>query len=355
MVEATSVDGGDVTAASKAASAAQRAKAAAGGSPRPVIRGESPMSRAGAIVDWLTFSFLPVGSTADATAQLMNYLRLWFGMPIAAKPSIKGFRGYSSSLDVNAFVDGEWIRLAIIASGGANVGGTMLVDMSGMGCSIVDDWDAVYATLQDLNAKITRVDLAIDLLQGEATIDQIDDMYFAGEFNSGGRIPKRRYIESGDSRSAESGGCTLEIGKRENGKLVRAYEKGRQLGKQDSAWLRIEVELRSRDRVIPHDVVLKRNEYFSGAHKALASFLDAAAQKIKTLQKQHEHTLDKSVEHVRFQYGKVVEQLCIKHDENLAAVIAEIRVKGIPAKLQKSALARHVYGSHVPEPLYEGS
>lgn len=321
---------------------------AEGASPRTVKRGES-LHGVGAIVDWLRFTFLPLGSFQEATEHVFRCMQLWFSIPISMKPSKRGIHGYSASSDVLAFVDGEFVRIAIVAQGGENVGGTICIDLSGTGCSVVTDWEAVYATMQDVDARITRCDLALDLMHGEVTIEDINAMYFAGEFNSGGRIPKRYAHESGDIHSQFAGGRTVEIGRRTNGKMLRAYEKGRQLGNPDSQWLRLEVELGSRDRVIPHDVVLKRNEYFCGAHKALAQFLNAAAEKIRTLQKQHESTLEKSTEHLRTQWGKMIHQLCIQHGEDLAAMVADIRVVGVPAKLQRSALARHVYGSHVPE------
>lgn len=318
-------------------------------SPRAVIRGESPMPTGGAIVDWLRFSFLPDGPFSHAVETLTKYFALWFDFPVQIQSAKIGFRGYESSLEITAFHNGESIKLGLVAMGGQHVGGTMLVDLSGTGCGVVSDWSAVYATMQDLDAKITRCDLAVDFLDGEYTIDQIDDMYFAGEFNSGGRIPKRRALESGDINSRQGGGRTVEIGRRQNGKMVRAYEKGRQLGNQHSNWLRIEVELHNRDRVIPHDIVLKKSEYFSGAHKALASFIDAASEKIKTQQVQHETSVEIMTGHMVTSYGKLIDQLMLKHDNDAAAIIKQIRVKGIPNRLQKTALATHVNTSHAQD------
>lgn len=324
-------------------------------SPRAVIRGESPLTRGGAIVDWLRFSFIPDSPFSHCLEQLSKYFALWFDFPVFLKTAKVGFRGYQSSVEISAYLNGEFIKLGLVAMGGANVGGTMLVDITGTGCGVVSDWDSVYATMQDLDAKITRCDLAVDFLEGEYSIDQIDEMYFAGEFNSGGRIPKRRRIESGDSNQSCSGGVTVEIGRRVNGKMVRAYEKGRQLGNQDSKWLRIEVELHNRDRVIPHDIVLKRSEYFSGAHKALATFINAAAEKIKTQQVQHETSVEIMTGHMVTSYGKLIDQLMIKSDGDAEAVIKQIRIKGIPNRLQKTALAAHVSASHVQPDAINGN
>ncbi len=91
-----------------------------------------------------------------------------------------------------------------------------------------------------------------------------------------------RKIESGTAHARGCGGTTLEIGRRVNGKLVRAYEKGRQLGNVDSEWVRVEIQFGNKDRVIPHEIVLKTDHYFVGAHKALEPFIDVAALRCRT-------------------------------------------------------------------------
>ena len=175
---------------------------AEGATPRTVIRGESTSVK-GAIVDYLRFTFLPDTNISDSLTQLQKYMRLWFPVPVNFAPSSRGIFGYESSYDVNVWANGEIIRVAIIAMGGHSAGNTMCVDMSGMGCSLVEDWEAVYSTLQDLDGRITRADVAVDLFQG-FTVEQFDEMYFAGDFNAGGRIPSRKMIEAGDSNKPVS-------------------------------------------------------------------------------------------------------------------------------------------------------
>lgn len=330
----------------------------AGASPRPVIRGESAKRQAGAIVDWLRFTFLPDGSIGDALEQLRRYFHLWFSIPVTMKPSVRGFRGYEFSHDLMAFVNGEAIRLGIVACGGESVGGTMLVDLSGQGCVVVQDWLAVYATMQDLDARITRCDLAMDFCQGEVSIDQVEQMYFAGEFNAGGRIPKYRRVESGVANAEASGGRTFEIGRRVNGKMLRAYEKGRQLGKQDSEWVRIEIEFGNKDRVIPHEIVTRRDHYFAGAYKALEAFMAADPRRVPTdqreaLDQQDAIVRERKLAHMKQQFGPTVDYELRVSNEDLAALVVAIRRPGVPAQLQKTALARHVYGTHDPVPRYQ--
>ncbi len=136
--------------------------AAEGGSPRTVIRGESVRSQRLAIIDWLRFTFLPTGTVNAGLEQLKQYFALWFPLPVNLVLSEKGMFGYKSSYDVMVWIDGEFMRIAMVAMGGTTTGNTMMVDVSGKGCSLVGDWQAVFATLQDLDARLTRVDTALD-------------------------------------------------------------------------------------------------------------------------------------------------------------------------------------------------
>lgn len=302
-----------------------------------------------AIVDWLRFTFEPTGSVPDGLEQVRRYLKLWTAMPLNMVPAHKGIQGYADSMDVMTFLDGEWIRAGIVAWGGRNGGDRRIcVDFSGRGCAVVTDWQAVYATMQDLDARVTRCDLAMDFLHGEVTVEQIDAMYGAGEFHCGGRIPDYRKIESGNASARGCGGTTLEIGLRTSGKMVRAYEKGRQLGNVDSEWVRVEIQFGNKDRVIPHEIVLKTDHYFVGAHKALEQFIDVAALRCRTDQTERETTLETAKRAIRTQYGKVINQALIENGEDFAALVVDVRQEGVPPRMHRSALATHVHGAHEP-------
>lgn len=59
-------------------------------------------------------------------------------------------------------------------------------------------------------------------------------------------------------------GRTFYIGSRKNSsRLVRVYEKGKQLGDPDSPWVRVEVSYRRRDLVLPPDMLLNPTAYIS--------------------------------------------------------------------------------------------
>lgn len=328
------------------------AQAAAGRRPRTVIRGESTSRGAKAIVDYLRFTFLASCGFSESLEQIRRYMALWFPVPVNFVPSEKGIFGYESSHDVMIWTNGEMLRVGIVAVGGTNTGNTMMVDMSGQGCSLVNDWMAVYATLQDLDARITRADTALDLMEG-FTVQQFDDLYFEGEFNCGGRIPSRRYFEGGDSRNQYAHGRTLYLGKKANGKELCIYEKGKQLGNSESEWIRIEIRFGNRDRVIPHDIVLFPTKYFAGGFIALEKLVDSIAQKIRTDQKDiavEERTivLKRLTHFLVAAYGKTLYQLAAEMNYDYKALYELLSVPGIPRRLEKSTVAGGMAQPHVP-------
>lgn len=334
-----------------AAKRGRNAGAAEGGSPRTAMRGESVRSQGLAIIDYLRFTFLPSASISDSLEQLRQYFKLWFPLPVNFIHSAKGMFGYESSHDVMVWINGEFMRIAIVATGGSTAGNTMMVDMSGQGCSLVDDWRAVFATLQDLDARITRVDTALDLMEG-FSLDQFDDLYFAGEFNCGGRIPSRRYIEGGNSHDPYSNGRTLYLGKKANGKELCIYEKGKQLGNPESEWLRIEIRFGNRDRVIPHDVLLDPTSYFAGGFIALENLVDSIARKIKTDQRdiaveERSIVLKRLTHYLVAAYGKTLYQLAQELNFDYQALYDLLHVVGVPRRLEKSTVAGGVNRAHV--------
>lgn len=328
------------------------------GSPRTVIRGESGQTgnveRAQrlAIIDWLRFTFRPTGSVSQSLEQMAKYFRLWFPVPVNLVPSQKGMFGYESSYDLMVWRDAEFVRIATVAMGGSSTGNTMMVDLTGKGCSLVTCWQSVFATLQDLDARITRVDTALDLMEG-FTLDQFDDLYLAGEFNCGGRIPTRRYVEGGHSGDLHALGRTLYLGKKTNGKELCIYEKGKQLGDPTSEWLRIEIRFGNRDRVIPHDVVLNPTTYFAGAFVALEDLVESIKTKIKTDQKdvaieERAIVLKRLTHYLVAAYGKTIYQLAHELGMDHKALYELLHVPGVPHRLEKSVVADGVNRVHDP-------
>lgn len=145
------------------AGAHEHTRSVADGAPHMVIRGESitpPIASNphAALIDWLNFTF-PFKYDALSFIQLDKELHNAFGFSSSSSRN-KGHLGYSDSWDlVNEY--------GIIATGGQSQGNTCLVSLNGKGCCSVKNWQAVYDLIKQLNAKITRVDLAHDDFQGE--------------------------------------------------------------------------------------------------------------------------------------------------------------------------------------------
>ncbi|WP_235212429.1 replication initiation factor domain-containing protein [Burkholderia pyrrocinia] len=194
-----------------------------------------------------------------------------------------------------------------VAFGGARQRGTMLINLSGQGCIAAKaGWESrLHDFLVDTAVRptITRVDLAHDCMEGEYTVDQVDGWYDDGLFTCSVNAPHHEY--KGDWKKPNGKGRSVYIGLRRNGKLCRAYEKGREQGDADSEWLRIEVEFRNNKRVIPFDVLLDPSSYFVGAYPCLR-LLDAsrAPEKIEIKRKAAEINVDASLRNIRTSYGK---------------------------------------------------
>jgi DNA relaxase NicK len=185
----------------------------------------------------------------------------------------QGMFGYSRSWDL--YFNGQSIGVA--ASGAKN--GGCYVSLTGKGCSLID-FEMLHAEIKGFpNIRITRSDFAFDDYEGRFSVATARKMYINRSFSSGGRYPEYQYFEGGclDDRGKKRRGklkntlgSTFNVGKRENGKMIRIYEKGKQLGDKLSKWVRWEVELRSSNREIPLWVMLKPADYFAAAYPATA-------------------------------------------------------------------------------------
>lgn len=171
-----------------------------------------------------------------------------------------------------------------VALGGQN--DTVLISLNGLGCAMAcGNWEKVlfdYLSVCE-RAKITRIDLAHDDFDGAySTIEDADKKESEGFFYISGTVPKVQQL--GGWKYNDSG-RTLQIGKIENGKTINIYEKGRQLGADNSSWLRSEVKLNSQGRDIPFDILLKPTDYYCGYYAYTDWLIESAmSYKKKTAQ-----------------------------------------------------------------------
>ena len=166
---------------------------------------------------------------------------------------------------------------------------TVMIQITGTGLAAAKlGWEyRLLSFLESIavNPRITRVDVAHDCFDGEYTPEQASDDYDRGLFRLS-RSPKNPDCEQrGNWKHQNSKGRTFNVGVRTSGKYARVYEKGRQLGDKQSKWVRIEVEFKGIDRVIPFDVLIHPGCYLSGSYPAF-DFINASQDRIKTVREQ---------------------------------------------------------------------
>jgi len=312
-----------------------QAAAAGAASPRGVIRGErleirgmdSPCNGGkafGAFCDYLNVTFrLPDWSDpeSDFFYRLTEVVGPAFGI---MEDRGRGLYGYAKSF---RFERGS----VLYAFGGEGQAGTALLTIPGDGCALVPSWDRLIAFLRDeLGAHITRWDGAVDDFEGVHSVDQAVELYLAGAFNAGGRKPS--CAQAGNWITEDQSGRTFYVGKRRNGKLLRVYEKGKQLGMGSSPWTRWEVELHNIDRVIPWEVIADPAPYIAGAYPALA-WVRALASRIPTLQRSDSITYKRIIFYARIGYGRLIDTMMAREGCDEETVVRLLRRPGVPERL----------------------
>ena len=184
--------------------------------------------------------------------------------------------------------------VAHIDYGGESQRDWVRFDMPGGGCEWVQDW-SVFDAFQDRpDCDIKRIDIALTTDNPNVVNDaMVVAAHEAGKFCNGGRPPAMKSVISSDPCA----GKTRYIGKRENHKFLRCYEKGWELFKDFPVCAeflrkpgvkavvdhygevniqdlyRVELELKDVDKYIPWTVIGKRDEVFASAYPFCADLL----------------------------------------------------------------------------------
>lgn len=240
----------------------------------------------------------------------------------------KGHDGWKWSADI--YMGGD-IKLGMIDYGGESQRGWVRVNLSGEGCGWVQDWaeaERLGETL--LEAEITRLDIALTTGHGEVSDSMVVAAHEAGKFTNGGRPPTMQSWVSSDPKA----GKTRYIGKRENHKFMRCYEKGwemlKDLSESDKNFLtrpgctmhvdhlgevepanvyRVELELKNVDKYIPWSVIGRRDEVFAGAYPFCAELLpDVAHWHMQALPDfKPKAALEKALDNCKRSYGGIIQ------------------------------------------------
>lgn len=270
-----------------------------------------------AFIDFLGVTFWMDASNAKESIEIL--LRGWLGVEVRVTETGKGWNGYKHRLDIDG--------IGLVAFGGN--ADTVHIEMTGAGCMQVKDWGQVADSLDMLEARITRLDLAVDDFEGTTyNLGWCRKAWADGEFDPArGAKPVPRLVD--DMGSGK--GSTFYLGSRESGKLFRGYEKGKEQGDPESPWFRCEVEWRNRHREIPVDAIRQPGKYFAGAYRAFESH-SLEQRVIKTVAHIAQAHIEKATEHARKQAGRVIHGLLalgLKVEE----VMARLHVPELPKKL----------------------
>lgn len=304
--------------------------------PRTVTRGESiegDTQQGKVVIDWVRCTFKkPVFTVQTLIGLLEDYMQV----NLQGFESGKGLHGFKEAIRLEAHVGGGLKQIGFIAFGGDTQRGRWMLDLSGQGCGLMKDWEALQDTLEGLSAKFTRVDLAVDFLEGQKTVDDAVSMYKEGEFTLKGRPPESSV--AGDWIIGDKG-RTFYIGNIKNGKELCIYEKGKQLGDLESSWTRYELRLGSKDREIPYDILTSPDKYFAGAYPVLQSLLDdVEGELIETISKEAKINLVNLLHHSKRCYGKLFSTMQGIEGFDVKDFLESISVYGLPNRLDPNSL-----------------
>jgi phage replication initiation protein len=215
-------------------------------------------------IDYLSLTFpVPVELSPFAVIARAAETACSWGMFVAVgETTDRGRNGYTFSASVIDQQTGQ--EVGFIAAGGVNRG-SCHISVSGSGCPLFD-MNRVAAFLARVGGRLTRVDIAVDDYEGKRTPQMVRESYLRGEFINRGQNPTPGQAGPWDNPDRWGEGLTYYIGKRQTGKMLRVYHKGREQGDPESNWTRFEVELRRTTRDIPIDALTNPLGAFVGAY-----------------------------------------------------------------------------------------
>jgi phage replication initiation protein len=275
-----------------------------------------------AITDFLncTFKFSPSMSLEGLFTELFAVLGEKFAPAVDRR---RGLHGYQRSFQLGN-------SSAIFAVGGQ--AGTAYLSLPGSACALISDWHQVVSYLRDsLNANVTRWDGAVDDYLGTHSVDDAVALFLDGQFTAGGNTPSCN--QHGNWIQPDGSGRTFYVGKRKNGKMLRVYEKGMQLGGLWHPWVRWEVELHNKDRIIPWEVLLQPGRYFVGCYPSALNWAQVEMSKIRTLQKQSTISYEHLTTYAAVAYGPLL-NVMLKVEGSADAVLKKLHRHGTPRRLK---------------------
>lgn len=295
------------------------------------VSGRSPVTPAyAAITDWLNFSFPFEPSRARVDAVLRRFMTVLGRKfaPVRERPV--GLNNYERSFEL-----GQGLK-TFFCCGGSYQRSTALLSLSGKACALILDWPALVAFGRDeLGGRITRWDGAVDDFTGSHTVEQAILLHDEGKFTTRGRPPKIK--EHGAWKRPDGTGRSVVIGVRDNGKRLCVYEKGMQLGCLWHPWVRWELTIGKKGRIVPWEVLLEPGRYFVGAYPKALGWVQENMSRIRTLQKQTQISYEAAVEQARRQFGPTL-NLVLQVEGSAEKAVELLRRDGVPRRVQHPAV-----------------
>lgn len=279
-------------------------------------------------VDW--FGYRTKGDLPEVTGALRSAFRADMP-PLTAHLRKGGWNGFRSSANLCL---GDMV-VGMMAYGGESQRGNVSVNITGVGCAWMRDWDEVQDAMVSLpDYELRRVDIALDTFKREVTHDKVVQAYRDGLFTLAGRPPSMTRIEPEDPLE----GATVYVGKRDNAKFLRCYEKGLELVKAYPRGLitelngvpvediyRVELELKAKDGPLPVDLIDKRDQYFAGAYPYLQTVLKVNPEVfVQPREKGPQNSLAGMLANLRHQYGSTLYTALMAHQGDIGAVWEKI-------------------------------
>lgn len=276
------------------------------------------------LIDWLSFTALETVSILEQFTTILipdvKIFTLKHGQP-----------GYKFTKEIN--LNGQAIgRLAYGANHGRN-----LFTLTGKGTAKIQ-WEIFLQYYQILTEpKFSRIDIAKDFFNGEVSHESVLQNYENGNFTPA-KSPKKPSINiiSGSDGYGNNKGRTVNIGNKKSSKFIRCYEKGleqfakifdktpdeekpnpRHLSCFDLSinhgdtpllnWYRLEVQYGNADRELSSDMIINRDEYFSGAYPYCKEVLEMTTGKTPPrIPNNTECDIELMFKHMSDQYGSFI-------------------------------------------------
>lgn len=226
---------------------------------------------------------------------------------------ISGRNGYTNGLQ---FGDKEQQRnFGFVCWGGANQQETIMFHFTGEGLSYArQDWEKLlFMLLKKCGhlAKITRIDISHDFLHGQYNIEQAVLDWKADKFTVRQTKPQAE-MQGTDWLSGTKKGRTFYIGSKKSSRILYFYEKGKQLGDEESEWLRLELRQRNKDYIIPFDVLLYAGDYLCTAYPHLAQILSydfSEQNRFQRVKKANGVAIEHVIKYAKMQVSPAIQML----------------------------------------------